>query len=282
MGYRKIFTSQITVFPELYKDIYFDYTKQVINAWLTECFNSYTDKFVIKVEQSSGIAQLYNFDNQVNRPEEFDLRKIWSNPYSRYHIYIYAEGEIIYGVAPSIQPPKEITENQQNNLIFKYQESTKKDGIKMYLCGRDFEVPVQYSSECCDIECWKDGIIRDEKVRADNWNISLNVSKDIFDSIYNLFNDFINYSDTKNFNLEMDDKIGHIEMSGIYTLSTGENKITYFKLLKRLSGLLVSDDLFNIESLNMDFYSPDSKKYYAEKYYFNEANAMFKVRNLAF
>lgn len=280
MGYRKVFTAQINVFPELYKDIYFDYTKQILNNWISECFNAYTDRFIISVLQASGIAQFYSFDNIKDSAESFDLKKLWTNQFSKYQIYIYGEGEISYGIGPQINPPKEIIENPQNNIIFKYKESSK-NGIIMFQSGRDLLIPEQYNADCCDIECWKNGVIRDKIIRADNWKISLDVSKEIFDNIYNLFNEFTELSDSKVFDFELDEEIGHIEISGVYTISTPEMKIKYYELCKKLSRLLVEDDTFNIESLNMDFYAIDVKEYYIEKYYFDEATAIFNVRNLS-
>jgi hypothetical protein len=280
MKYKKQFAVSMLIFPDFYKNEYFDYMKEKINNWIFSCFNAYTDYFTINVLQPSGIAKFYEYDRRTDG-SNINFQKIWKNPYGSYYIIIEGFGDILMGTDKSIMPPKELTELTLNCLNFKYKEYSSLEGLKMITFGKESGLPSEYICNHFDSEVWRNFISEEIDCICQNWKIELHVGNEIFDYIFNSINKLIDLEQTNsNFlDIEIDEIEGYISVSGKFLLKN-ENKEKYFAICQEIAELLIQDDLFIIDEINMDFMAIDKKIFYFEKYSFNDIVGNFQRKSI--
>lgn len=278
MGYFKEISATVTIYPDFYKCVYFDYLKKKINDWIAECFNAYDQFFTIKVSNPSGIAQFYSYEIGQG---EIDYGKIWKNPHGRYIIHMEAGGEIMNSISDSVLPPKDLMEHSISYVDFKYMESSKKEGTKIMVFGKESSVPAEYSSAVQDIEGWRRGIQPDISCVARNFRLAIIAGKEILDSMFNLFQQLIEINEQNNRSLhfEMDESVGLISIDGIFLLPE-EQKGQFFDILKEIAMLLIQDDLFEIEDAQMVFTPLDKNIFYMEIYSFDDITGIFQKKSL--
>lgn len=278
MGYFKEISATVTIYPDFYKCVYFDYLKKKINDWIGECLNTYSQSFTIKVSNPSGIAQFYSYaigDGEI----EYD--KIWKNSHGRYVIHMEACGEVMNGLSDTVLPPKDLMEHSISYVNFKYMESSRKDGIKIMAFGKENSVPSEYSSFVQDVEGWRRGVQSDISCIARNFRLAFIVGREIYDSMFNLLQQLmeINEENNRSLHFEMDESVGLIGINGEFLLPE-EQKGHFFDVLKEIGMILIQDDLFEIEEANMAFTPLDKNIFYMETYSFNDIIGVFQKKSL--
>ena len=279
MQYRKQFAASLLIYPMLYKNEYFDYIKEKVNNWIFDCFNVYTDYFTISVAQPSDIAKFYDYDKRDDG-SNINFEKIWNHPYGSYYIYIEGIGDVLMGTK-NTNPPRELVELVLNTMNLKYKEYSSIDGLKMITFGKDSGLPCEYSCNCCDVENWRSFISDEIDCISQDWRIALNVGKEYFDHVFNIINKLVDLeaNNEHSLDLEIDEEEGFIEASGIYLLRQSL-KQEYFNIITELAEVLIQDDLFFIEDINMSFVAVDKKVFYFEKYVFNDIVGSFQRKSV--
>lgn len=281
MKYRRTFSAVITIFPDFYRNEYFDYMKEKLNNWIFQCFNTYSDYFTISVVQPSGIAKFYEYDKNINK-ENILFDKIWKNPYGSYHIILEGAGDVLCGICEKLLlPPKELQELTLANINIKYKEFSSLTGSRIIAFGKESGLPCEYDFGSSDLESWRNIISDDISCIAQDWKISVHASKTISDYIFNILNKVIDLSpsNSKYIKLEIDEDEGLFEAKGSFLLKP-EYKEKYFALFQELTEFSIHDDLFEVEDLKMDFVAIDKKIFYFEKYNFNDIVGNFQKKSI--
>lgn len=274
MPYAKSFSCSLTIYPDFHKDQYFDYIKERINKWISQCFITYNSLFEISVVQHS--MEIYKYDSSVDK-KDIVFKKLWGNPYATYTIYISGAGMIHKGISEeSIKPPINLAENLINTVTFKYIEISDMSHPSIIAFGRGIGIPVKYNSNTT--EDWGIGF-NEEDGYSPNWKLSIDCSKKHFNDVYNIVSDIMKYNKNEEYSIEADHYDGNICVETSFLLSN-KNKVGYFKLLNTLSSLVIIDDEITINECSMNFIPQNEKVFSIESYYFDEISGRFIIKNI--
>jgi hypothetical protein len=264
----------MTIYPEFYKDPYSDYLKEKINKWLSECFVAYNIFFRIKAYQHEAV--FYEYDSEKDK-KDINLKKLWTNPFGSYKIYISGTGMLHKGISNSIDPPLNIVDNLIDKITFKYQESSDISHPMIMAYGKKIGIPIKYTCENPDAEGWNNGFC-DEDVFSPNWEININSSQTKFDEIYSILEELTAINVNKEFDVDIDVYNRTIGVKTAFLLSN-KDKVEYFKLLNKLADLVVQDDSTEVNICNMNFTSQKDSVFTLEKHYFDEILGKFIIKN---
>lgn len=282
MAYAKSFQAYITIFPDFEKDPYCQYLKEKLSEWITDCFNAYTDFFRIVVSQSKGTAILYTFDAESG-DVDLKMKKIWQRTPASYAIEINGSGIVNYGIKDNLEPPQNIMEDILDKIYLKYQETSDIYPPKIITYGkhpqtRITEVPIQYTFDGYDNEQWEKGT-KYYDVYSEKWKLSVTTSSEHFIDVLNIIDELKELNKNSLSKIYMDDFENHIELEGQFILKN-EDKTKYLNLLNKISSYLIEDDFFEINDVEMNFIADSNKTFYFEKYFIDDPNGKFEVRNI--
>lgn len=282
MSYTKSFQSVIVIYPDFNKNSYCEYFKEKLNDWVTECFNTYTDFFNIKVSQAKGNAVLYTFSAE-DGDYDLNFKKLWQKSPASVTIEISGSGIVNHGLKNNLEPPYDISEEILDTIYLKYQETSDLYEPKIIVYGKDpvtrrTEVPIQHTFDSYDTEKWQDGTLPYD-VYSEKWKLSVHTDYQGLIDVYNVFERLEALNKNSLLKIYVDHMENFIELSGQFILKK-EDKEQYLSILKELSIYLIEDDMFKIEDCDMNFISESEKEFYFEKYYIDDIQGKFRVRNI--
>lgn len=277
MPYAKSFSCMITVYPDFYKDPYADYLKEKINKWISECFTAYNSFFKIKVFQYAGTSVFYEYDTEKDK-RDINFKKLWSNPYGSYTIFISAAGFLHNGISNSINPPIGIVDNLIDKISFKYQETSDISSPMIIYFGKKMGTPNKFCFDNTNAEEWDDGFGK-EDVYCPNWKLSITCSENNFSKVKMLIDTIVNYNTNKYCNNDYNpyEKVITIDTSFLLEY---KKKGEYIKALNALSDALIVDDTINILESSMNFISQKDSVFALESYIYDEIYGRFFVKNV--
>ena len=140
------------------------------------------------------------------------------------------------------------------------------------------EVPIQYTFDGYDNEQWEKGT-KYYDVYSEKWKLSVTTSSEHFIDVLNIIDELKELNKNSLSKIYMDDFENHIELEGQFILKN-EDKTKYLNLLNKISSYLIEDDFFEINDVEMNFIADSNKTFYFEKYFIDDSNGKFEVRNI--
>ena len=284
MPYNKSFATKITIYPEFYSDMYFDYVIKSINNWIDACHAVYKTTFAIKAEQQSGIAKLYSYEGT---PDIYDLSKLWRNKYSKYDICFFGSGDVIDAISKSVEPPHELMDVSFSNIEFRYMEYSDYKGLNTLSFGRTLGVPKTYSFDDNHTEDWHKNT-EDIDVISKGWVLEISAGQKALNAISSLVDELMELNQTyDSLAKTVEDEgimfgstdIGSIYVDGQFVLKAADKK-KYKDILKKISTEILNDEMASVDKYKMEFISLKPNNFYFEVYNFSELDLLFHVKTL--